>query len=141
MNQTPRIVVPPGRNEYLEYIQAKRELAVQIGNMRVSLADAEMQHELLDIDQQIAEATFVPSWPQMPAATVEQLSKASEACQKLEQQIAELDKFCGNDKFGETMAPVINSMIRPMLEGQLQEAEQYRDLIQQALENQEAEAQ
>ena len=126
--------IVPGKDAYLEYMRAKRDLVVKIGTMRVNLADAEMQHELLDLDQQIARATAPMPEFHGRGFNVEDLARASSRCEQLEAQIEQLTAFSEDDHFGKAMAPVIQTMIRPMLDQQLDQAQQLRDAIQHELE-------
>jgi predicted component of type VI protein secretion system len=118
-------------------MSAKRELIVHLTQLRMNVLDAEQQLELLDADYAIAQAN---SAAPDPTDTFEDLAAATAHCQQIESQIEGLDVMCKGE-MGEAFAPMVNGMLRPLLQKQWAEADERRKFIQRALEETTQEAQ
>ena len=119
------------RQSYLKYMQEKRALALSIGTMRTELADAEMQQELLDLDYQIGQANAAAP---DPTDDFQDLAEATASCQQIEETLNGLDVFCSGE-MKEIVGPMVNGILRPMIQERLTRANARRDAIQKAIES------
>ena len=126
-----------GRQAYLKYMQAKREAVIHLTELRINVLDAEQQVELLDLDYAIEQANAAAP---DPTDTFEDLATATAHCQQIEAQIEGLEEMCAGE-MGQAFAPMVNGMLRPLLQKQYAEANEHRLAIQRALEQTTQEAQ
>ena len=70
--------------------------------------------------------------PKLPPPTIEDLERAQRQVEQIQEQLDALDNLC--DELPETQAEFIRTTNRPMIEGSLQNAQQWLSTVQSAIE-------
>lgn len=119
-----------GHEQYIANLRRRKEVITR-------LCTAVQEFLVLDIDEQLERAAWKP--PARPKPTLEQFEQAQRTVEDIQAQIEALEKLCHSlpAETGEYM----ERLQRPMLEGQLKNAQEWVSMLQSAMETPESEVQ